>query len=365
MKATIKAKDVALDVHRRDRERPNFGNGGAVRNLISQAQVSYSKRISSEPGKGGALEKTEESEVMLEPQNFDPEYNRRLRATKDFRSLFKDLVGFQDIIGTFEGYQRMTANMKQRGLEPRDEIPVSFVFKGPPGTGKTTTARALGHIYHSMGFLSTTEVIDCSVTDLVSSNRLTGKKVQSLLERGLGKVLFIDEAYRMGQRDLAGAFISRLAQETVGELVDCMTKEKFSGKLVIVLAGYEKDMDNLMKRMKDYVADFMRWCSPTCDRRTVCGFYRRSWTTGRSRLRFRQRVRSGYAQRLLGGLISSARQAWANARDVGSISKRITQQVFMKEILSESELEIALEDVTIVLEQFYQQRKSQGSDKGS
>ena len=59
------------------------------------------------------------------------------------------------------------------------------------------------------------------------------------LERGLGKVLFVDEAYRLGQ--------GHFAQEAIDELVDNITKPKFAGKLVIILAGYDNDMNNLLR----------------------------------------------------------------------------------------------------------------------
>lgn len=49
----------------------------------------------------------------------------------------------------------------------------------------------------------------------------------------------MDEAYRLGE----GMF----AQEAVNELVDTMTKPKFAGKLVIILAGYDNDMNNLLR----------------------------------------------------------------------------------------------------------------------
>jgi hypothetical protein len=55
----------------------------------------------------------------------------------------------------------------------------------------------------------------------------------------LGKVLFVDEAYRLGQ--------GNFAQEAIDELVDNMTKPKFVGKMVIILAGYENDINNLMR----------------------------------------------------------------------------------------------------------------------
>lgn len=87
--------------------------------------------------------------------------------------------------------------------------------------------------------MSHVEVVESSTTDFVGQHvGQTGPKTIKQLERGLGKVLFVDEAYRLGE----GMF----AQEAVNELVDTMTKPKFAGKLVIILAGYDNDMNNLL-----------------------------------------------------------------------------------------------------------------------
>lgn len=65
------------------------------------------------------------------------------------------------------------------------------------GTGKTTTARKMGQVYYDMGMLGSAEVIECSATDFVGQYvGQTGPKTQKQLEKGLGKILFIDEAYR-------------------------------------------------------------------------------------------------------------------------------------------------------------------------
>lgn len=83
-------------------------------------------------------------------------------------------------------------------------------------------------------------MVEISASDLIGQYvGQTGPKTKQQLERGLGKVLFVDEAYRLGE----GAF----AQEAVNELVDTMTKPKFAGKLVIILAGYDNDMNNLLR----------------------------------------------------------------------------------------------------------------------
>lgn len=97
----------------------------------------------------------------------------------------------------------------------------------------------MGKIYYDMGLLSTAEVVDCSATDLIGQYvGQTGPKTQRLLEKALGKVLFIDEAYRLAE--------GHFAKEAMDEIVDCITKPKFAQKLVIILAGYDEDMNRLM-----------------------------------------------------------------------------------------------------------------------
>jgi SpoVK/Ycf46/Vps4 family AAA+-type ATPase len=132
--------------------------------------------------------------------------------------------------------------MRLRNVDPRPYVPFTYVFKGLPGTGKTTTARKLGQIFYDMGLLSAPDVIEVSASQLIGEYcGQTGPKTKRLLESALGKVLFIDEAYRLAGH--AGSF----AEEAVSELVDAVTKPQFARKLIIVLAGYEEDMDRLLR----------------------------------------------------------------------------------------------------------------------
>lgn len=90
-----------------------------------------------------------------------------------------------------------------------------------------------------MGFLSSTEVVECSASDLVGMYvGHTGPKTRKMFEKALGRVLFIDEAYRLGE--------GRFASEAMDELVGLLTQEIFRGKLIVILAGYDQEMNQLM-----------------------------------------------------------------------------------------------------------------------
>ncbi|KAM0134445.1 hypothetical protein ACHAO1_005657 [Botrytis cinerea] len=235
LEATQKAVSVAIDLLARARNGLNFGNGGDVENLISKAKKNYLSRQSKLPIAQRSID------FLFEPEDFDPDFDRASGAETNLKDLFKDVIGCDTIIAKLDGYVKVAKGMRNLGKDPRSQIPMNFIFKGPPGTGKTTTARKIGQVYYDLGFLSEVKVVECSASDLVGQYvGDTGPKTIKQLELGLGKVLFIDEAYRLGQ--------GHFSQEAIDELVDSMTKPKFSGKMIIILAGYEKDMNTLLTK---------------------------------------------------------------------------------------------------------------------
>ncbi|KAH7929198.1 P-loop containing nucleoside triphosphate hydrolase protein [Leucogyrophana mollusca] len=233
LNATDAAKDVASNLLARARNRPNFGNAGEVENMLSQAKVRYQTRQASVPAH-------KRFDVVFEPPDFDPDFDRDLNASANLTKLFEDIVGCEEIISKLGDYQKIARGMKAQGMDMRQGgIPTNFIFKGPPGTGKTTVARRMGQVYYDMGFLSTKDVVECSASDLVGQYvGQTGPKTRKLFEKALGKVLFVDEAYRLGE--------GHFAKESMDELVGLLTHESFKRKLLVILAGYDQEMNALL-----------------------------------------------------------------------------------------------------------------------
>ena len=118
-----------------------------------------------------------------------------------------------------------------------------MVFLGPPGTGKTAVARIVAKIFYAFGLLDTPSVVEAHRADLVGEYLgATAIKTNELIDSALGGVLFIDEAYSLvnegdGQAD-------RFGSEAVQALLTRAEDDR--DNLIIILAGYERQMENFL-----------------------------------------------------------------------------------------------------------------------
>ena len=125
--ATPEAKDVVISKLARSRHLPNFGNAGEVENMISHAKASHQTRQSAKP------RSERSSDVVFEPRDFDEKFDRSTEASTNCRELFKDVLGCDGIVEQLEGYIQTSSKLRARGIDPREDIPFNFIFKGPPG----------------------------------------------------------------------------------------------------------------------------------------------------------------------------------------------------------------------------------------
>lgn len=124
------------------------------------------------------------------------------------------------------------------------------VLQGPPGVGKTMVGEILGEIYYKLGIIKPSEneykfrIIKRS--DLIGQYLgTTAKKTQEVINSCLGGVMFIDEAYSLGNEGKQDIY----AKECIDTINQNLTEQK--GKFLCIIAGYEKDLNNCFFRYNE------------------------------------------------------------------------------------------------------------------
>ena len=179
----------------------------------------------------------------------------------------------------------------------------------------------MGKVFYDMGFLSTSDVHECSATDLVAGYvGQTGPKTIQLLEKALGKVLFVDEAYRLGE----GAF----AAEAINELVDSLTKPQFAGKIIVILAGYEDSMNELLSVNQGLSSRFSEEVIFTNMEPGDCWRLLQQYLAKTDIAIDQTDTRASFSEIISVFQELSSLPSWGNGRDVQTISKSIMGAAF-------------------------------------
>ncbi|HLS08168.1 stage V sporulation protein K [Lentibacillus sp.] len=155
---------------------------------------------------------------------------------------FSSFIGMKRLKRTIkEIYATIIINEKRReiGLTGSKQV-LHMLFKGNPGTGKTTVARKLAKMYFEMNLLSKGHFIEAERADLVGEYiGQTAQKTRAVIQKAMGGILFIDEAYslaRGGEKDFG--------KEAIDTLVKHM--EDYHNDFVLILAGYPYEMDRFL-----------------------------------------------------------------------------------------------------------------------
>ena len=156
----------------------------------------------------------------------------------------KGIIGLDTIkakVKEFERYTDFNNKAKSMGLEMPPQN-LHMVFKGNAGCGKTTIARIIAKMLFDIGVLKENKLVEVDRKDLVAKYiGQTAPKTNEVIQKALGGVLFIDEAYALTQyegNDFGG--------EAIATLIKAMEDHK--DELVIIFAGYTNEMEKFVEK---------------------------------------------------------------------------------------------------------------------
>ena len=163
-----------------------------------------------------------------------------LKQSKSNEEIFKELdelVGLKDVKQALKDLVNLIGlKSKTKDSLKIKDINLHMLFLGNPGTGKTTVARLLSGILYNLGYIKEDKLIEVSSKDLVAEFvGQTAPKTNAVIERAMGGILFIDEAYA-----LASDGNSSYNDEAIATLIKAM--EDYRDDLVVIFAGYTKEM---------------------------------------------------------------------------------------------------------------------------
>ena len=171
-----------------------------------------------------------------------PEYEKEKSLEEIFAGL-DELVGLQKVKKVLRELADLNS-LKEKSKKLNITTPnLHMVFLGNPGTGKTTVARLVAEILYNLGAIKKNKLTEVTSKDLVAEYvGQTGPKTMAVVERALGGVLFIDEAYSLAS-DIGGSGNS-FNEEAIATLIQAMENNR--DNLVVIFAGYTKEMQDFL-----------------------------------------------------------------------------------------------------------------------
>lgn len=222
-------------------QRPNFPG-------LKEAMERPVPKARARPAPAGGVARNQQANENSERQEESPETVEE-DPPETVDQVLADLdqqVGQEDIkrqVRILLAQTRAESHRRAAGL-PAGRMTEHFVFTGPPGTGKTTIARTIARLYKALGILEGGHVIEVDRSGLIGQHLgSTVAKTQGALDKAMGGVLFIDEAYALQVGGIEGG--DAYGREAIDTLLKRMEDDR--DQFVVIAAGYPEPMQQFLE----------------------------------------------------------------------------------------------------------------------
>ncbi|GJQ64605.1 MAG: hypothetical protein SCALA702_36580 [Melioribacteraceae bacterium] len=236
--ADVKLKKAIQKLY--DERDKNFANAREMRKLFEQVTGNLSNSLSAK----STDELTNEDYTTIQPEHIPwDESQDKERTLEEIYGELNQLIGLDNIkneVKEISNFLRIEKKRKEMGLSSSSTA-YHFIFSGNPGTGKTTVARIIADVFKTLGILPKGQLVEVDRSNLVGQYQgQTEPKVNAAIDKALGGILFIDEAYTLSSR--GGDDVGKIAIETLMKRM-----EDDRGKFICILAGYTNEMQQFLE----------------------------------------------------------------------------------------------------------------------
>ena len=171
-------------------------------------------------------------------------FNKSIPSIREVKTIDEIFAELDSLVGLYDVKKVLRDLVNLISLKDKSDLKISninlhMLFLGNPGTGKTTVARCLSSILYNLGYIKEDKLLEVSSKDLVAEYvGQTAIKTYGVIERALGGVLFIDEAYALSSKN------NSYNDEAIATLIKAMEDNR--DNLVVIFAGYTKEMGDFI-----------------------------------------------------------------------------------------------------------------------
>lgn len=242
--------------------KPLFTFGGSTQSH-SNANSNSTNRHGSNEEPFSALFSFFVSDTVKEKpdeKTTNPEPKKTVSSSSSSSNIFK-FPANAIFAPAFLGPQPSLFSAASSSLSPSSKKEVSeggdymhTVLYGPPGTGKTEVAKILGNIFCNLGILKSNTFKKVTRSDLVAGYLgQTAIKTREVIDAAIGGVLFIDEAYALGNTEKRDSF----SKECIDTLCEALSDHKH--ELMVIIAGYEKELNDCFFSYNEGLSSRFTW----------------------------------------------------------------------------------------------------------